>query len=84
MPISALKSARKSTRTRAGSSGFANLRGALSSAALGLGAMLLICSTTDRVAAQTAAELAPTGVEHEFEICHGYFALCAASICTPN
>ena len=83
MPISFLKSARKSPHTRPAGGGFARLRGALSSAALGLGAMLLICSTTD-LAAQTAAELAPTGVEHEFKICHGYFALCSASICTPT
>lgn len=85
MPISALKSARKSTPTRARSSGFPSLRRALFNATLGLSAMLLMCSATYRVAvAQTAAQSSPTGAEHKFRICHGYFALCAASTCTPT
>ncbi len=83
MPISALKSARKSTRARAGSSGFPILRGALLNAALGLSAMLLMCSATNRVA-QAADDVAQASAEHEFRICRGYFALCAASICQPT
>lgn len=87
MLTSILKSPRKSTGTRARSGGFPILRGALSNAALALSAMLLICSATNRVARaadEAADEAAPTGVEHEFRICRGYFALCAASICTPT
>jgi hypothetical protein len=83
MPISTLKSARKSIRTRAGSSGFPIVRGALLNAALGLSAIQLMCSATDRVA-QAADEVAQASAEHEFRVCHGYFALCAASICQPT
>jgi hypothetical protein len=43
---------------------------------LGIGAALLIsCAIGDRAAAAH---------EHEFRICGGYYALCAASTCTPT
>src|SRR5262249_10573060 len=83
MPTSVLKTARKSTGTRAGSDRFPLVRGALSNAALGLSAMLLMCSATDRVARADDGGARPAA-EHEFRICHGYFALCAASICKPT
>jgi len=70
------KSARKSMNTQPGTRGLANPRCALSKAALGLSAVLLMCMAMDRGA--RAAD------EHDFQFCHGYFALCAASICQPT
>jgi hypothetical protein len=71
-----LKSVRKSPNTPRASGGFAIPRCGLSTAALSLSAVLLMCLVTDWDA--RAAD------EHKFEICHGYFALCAASTCTPT
>jgi len=48
-------------------------------AMLGLSAIILVCSWTDRFA--TAQE---EDKEHNFQICQGNFALCAASTCTPT
>jgi hypothetical protein len=47
----------------------------LSDAALSLGALLLMCFATASGA---------RAADHEFRLCHGYFALCAASTCTPT
>jgi hypothetical protein len=72
-----LRSPRKSPNTRPRSGGgFAILRSGLSNTALSLSAVLLMCLVTDWGA--RAAD------EHQFQICHGYFALCAASTCTPT
>lgn len=70
------KSARKSMNTEPGTRGLGSPGCALSKAALGLSAVLLMCSAMDRGAR--------AGDEHEFRFCHGYFALCAASICKPT
>ncbi|MGH7048374.1 MAG: hypothetical protein ACREE2_18510 [Stellaceae bacterium] len=45
-------------------------------AVFGLAAMLIAGTAIDRPAA--AAD------QHDFRICHGYYALCAASTCTPT
>ena len=66
----------KSPNARPAIGGFTILRCGLSNAALSLTALLLMCSMMDGVA--RAAD------EHVFEICHGYFALCAASTCQPT
>jgi hypothetical protein len=50
--------------------------GVLVKAAFALSAMILACSATDRTAS--------AGDEHEFKVCSGYFALCAASTCKPT
>ncbi len=71
-----LESPHKSPNARPGIGGFAILCCGLSNAALSLTALLLMCSMTDGVA--RAAD------EHDFQICHGYFALCAASTCQPT
>jgi len=71
-----LKSLRKSPNTRPAIGGFAILRCGLSNAAPSLSALLLMCLVPGWGA--RAAD------EHKFEICHGYFALCAASTCTPT
>ena len=60
----------------AGDASLAKIGDALVKTLLGLSAMILACSPTGRVAA--AAE------GHEFRICSGYFALCAASTCQPT
>jgi hypothetical protein len=70
------ESPHKSPNARCGIGGFAILRCGLSSAALSLTALLMMCSMTDGVA--QAAD------EHDFQICKGYFALCAASVCQPT
>jgi hypothetical protein len=76
MPTLWLKSARKSPNTRPAIVCFASLRCDLSNAALSLSAVLLMCSV--------AGLGARASDEHEFRICHGYFALCAASTCEPT
>jgi hypothetical protein len=48
---------------------------ALAKALFGLSAMVLTCSASDRGA---------SAAEHDIRICNGYYALCAASICTPT
>ena len=67
------RSQRRSPNTRPAIGGFAILR---CGAALGLSALLSICLVSGR-SAQAADE-------HKFRICPGYFALCAASTCTPT
>ena len=67
------RSQRRSPNTRPAIGGFAVLR---CGAALGLSALLSICLVSGR-SAQAADE-------HKFRICPGYFALCAASTCTPT
>jgi hypothetical protein len=72
------KAGRHSGTIPAAASGFsfARLRAPSIRAVLGLGAIILVCTWTDRFAAAQD--------EHNFEICQGYFALCAASTCTPT
>ena len=60
----------------AGDANLAKIDDALVKILFGLSAMILACSPAGRVAA--AAE------GHEFRICSGYFALCAASTCQPT
>lgn len=43
---------------------------------LGLWSILMVCSLFGRVAVATAG--------HHYEFCNGYFALCAASTCSPT
>jgi hypothetical protein len=45
--------------------------------AFGLGAVLLVF-------APSTARADAAGETYDFQICHGYFALCAASTCTPT
>src|SRR5215831_20309221 len=71
-----VESPHKSPNAGPATGGFTILRCGLSNAALSLTALLLMCSMTDGVA--RAAD------EHVFQICHGYFALCAASTCEPT
>jgi len=60
---------------RAGSAGNARLS-ARANMVLGAIALILAGSATDRGAS--------AGQEHEFKICTGYYALCAASTCKPT
>jgi hypothetical protein len=75
MPTLGLKSTHKSPNIQPIIGGFASLRRTFSNAALVLIAVLLMCAVTERGAC---------AAEHEFQICHGYFALCAASTCKPT
>ena len=75
MPTFGPASPHKSPNARCGIGGFAILRCGLSNVALSLTALLLMCSMTDGIARAD---------EHAFQICRGYFALCAASTCQPT
>ena len=65
------------TRTGRSGVGLASGLGALARAAFAVGALVLACSAADRPAAAAAKD-------HDFRICGGYYALCAASTCKPT
>jgi hypothetical protein len=72
-----MKSGPKSAaRATAGDPSLSAIGDVLTKILFGLSVMILACSPTGRIAA------APKG--HNFQICSGYFALCAASTCQPT